>query len=179
MHPTLRRLAIPLFAAALLLGFAAKLTFSGKAKKLGHLKAKQIDVGQVVLHADGTWSLVYQGEAVSSGTWSVKDAFSKTVEGTIDPTGQQQLYDFVATAVETAASALGHPADVTLDTVKTEKVRLLVKPDFKHGTATAKLIASCTLTGHADGGPFVNEPAVCKAKIVGISDSVPLASIEP
>jgi hypothetical protein len=195
MRAPASRFTIPLLAAALLLGFAAKqafdytdttwdfasakLTFSAKAKKIGHLKGSQVDIGQVVLHADGSWTLVYQGNTVASGTWTVKDAFSKTVEATLDPTGQQQVFEFVATAVENQALALGQPSNVTLDTVKVERVRLTVKPDVKHGTATAKLVASCTLTGLADSGPFTNEPAVCKAKIVGTSNSVPLASIEP
>jgi hypothetical protein len=195
MRTPISRLTLPLLTAALLLGFAAKptfdytdttwdfaaakLTFSGKAKKLGHLKASQVDVGQVVLHADNSWTLVYQGNTVASGTWSVKNAFAKTVEATLDPAGEQQVFNFVALAVETKASALGHPVDVTLDTVKLEKFRLHVKLNAKQGTATAKLVASCTLTGHADGGPFTDEPAVCKAKIVGTSNAVPLATIEP
>lgn len=195
MRRSVSRAARPLLIAAVLLAFtekpvfdylattwdfpAAKLSFSAKAKKLGHLKTSLVDVGQVVLNGDLSWSLVYQGSAVASGLWVVKDVFDKSLELDIDPTGQQALFDFMAAQLEAAVLALGFSDDVTLDTAVVEKVRLFVKPDFKHQTATVKLVASCKLTGLTDGQGQVDAPTTCKAKLVGTSDEVPLASILP
>jgi hypothetical protein len=157
----------------------AKLKFGGKAKGIGKVKAFVEAAGDVTVNADDTWVLNYAGEEIAAGTWDVTDEFDKSIDLTLSPEGESELFDFIAFQIEQNALADGVVVDVTLDTPVLEKFKLVVKPNIKKQTAKVKLVAKLKATGTTDGLGVVDAPTNVHAKLATTSDEVPLANILP
>ena len=158
---------------------AAKLKFGGSAKKVGKVKAFVEAAGDVTLAGDGTWTLSYAGSETAAGTWAVTDEFDKSIDLTLSPAGEAELYDFIEFQIEQNALAAGVVVDVTLTTPVVEKLKLVVKPSVKKQTAKVKLSVKLKATGTTDGLGQVDAPTSVHAKLSSLSDEVPLASILP
>ena len=157
----------------------AKLKFGGKAKGIGKVKAFVESSGDVTLNADGTWVLNYTGSEVAAGTWAVTDEFDKSIDLTLSPEGEAELFDFIEFQIEQNALAAGVVVDVTLDTPVLEKFKLVLKPSIKKQTAKVKLVAKMKATGTTDGLGVIGAPTKVHAKLTPTSDEVPLANVLP
>jgi len=157
----------------------AKIKFSGKAKGIGKTKAFVQTAGDVTLNDDGTWVLNYASSEIATGTWAVTNEFDKSIDLTLSPEGEVELFDFIAIQIEQDAAAAGVVLDVSLDTPVLEKVKLIVKPSTKKQTAHVKLVVKLKASGTTDGLGVVDAPTNVKAKLVSTSDDVPLADILP
>ncbi|HEX5012336.1 MAG TPA: hypothetical protein VFY71_18250 [Planctomycetota bacterium] len=188
------RLALLILSFALLPAFAkqawdfndtswtfptAKIKFGGKAKGIGTVKAFVETGGDVTLHADGTWVLSYGSSEIAAGTWEVTDEFDKSIDLSLSPEGETELFDFIENQIEQNAAADGIVVDVSLDTPVKEKLKLTLKPSLKKQTAKVKLSVKLKMTGTTDGLGIVDAPTNVHASLKTISDEVPLANVLP
>jgi hypothetical protein len=157
----------------------AKLKFGGKAKGIGKVKAFIETSGDITVNGDGTWVLNYAGSEIGAGTWAVKDEFDKSIDLTLSPAGETELFDFIEFQLEQNAAGAGVVITVDLDTPVLEKFKLIVKPNFKKQTAKVKLVAKMKAAGTTDGAGVLDAPTTVHAKMTTTSDEVPLANILP
>jgi hypothetical protein len=157
----------------------AKLKFGGKAKGIGKVKAFIETAGDITISADGTWVLNYAGSEIAAGSWAVKDEFDKSLDLTLSPEGEAELFDFIEFQLEQNAAGAGVVITVDLDTPVLEKFKLIVKPNLKKQTAKVKLVAKMKAAGTTDGAGVLDAPTTVHAKMTTTSDEVPLANILP
>src|SRR5262245_3200656 len=157
----------------------AKIKFGGKAKGIGKVKAFVQTGGDVTLSADGTWVLNYGSGEIAAGTWAVTDEFDKSIDLTLSPAGETELFDFIELQIEQNAAAEGVVVTVDLDTPVKEKLKLTLKPSIKNQTAKMKLSVKLKMTGTTDGLGIFDAPTNVHASLKTTSDEAPLANVLP